>query len=216
MGRKVSARNKHGKFLHPGGKYWFSPKLLPWLRKRPAGVDNRTIKYQKQPLRLRALHAARRDLGVKEQGGNNTGPVVDQIILENGGVIGEPWCGDAVARWYRKAGSKAVQRGWAAVVNLGRLPGMRKLPDVRAGRPGDILVFDFPGGSSDGDHTGLLERYSDSEGRKRSNKSATHVQTIEGNTTSGAAVSDGFAGDDGVSRQIRPISQVKRVVRVDR
>jgi hypothetical protein len=55
-----------------------------------------------------------------EQGGNNTGPIVDKIIRANGGVIGEPWCGDFVAYCYRLAGSKAVDRLWASVYFLGR------------------------------------------------------------------------------------------------
>ena len=64
-------------------------------------------KKQLDTLQKRALRAADALVGVMEQGGNNTGPMVNKIIKANGGDIGEPWCGDFIAYCYRQAGSKA-------------------------------------------------------------------------------------------------------------
>lgn len=211
----VSAKNLKGKQLRPGGKKYFPRRTLVWLRKRKAGVDPKSIHPKPKVLRERVLAIAHLYNGVLERGGNNRGPEVEKIIRANGGVPGEPWCGDFVAFVYRQAGSKAVTRAWAGVRNLGVLAGMHKLADQRAGKPGDILVYDFPGGEGV-DHTGLLIDYTDGSGRRRAPDRATHVKAIEGNTGRDGAVSDSTAGGDGVHERVRPISQVARVVRVDR
>lgn len=152
------------------------------------------------PLRLRALHVAETLIGVMEHGGNNAGPMVAKIIHENGGVIGEPWCGDFDAYCYRHAGSRAVQRGWASTLSLGFLAGMKV---TGAPEPGDIVVFNFPGGQSS-DHTGLFV--------KRTGPG--EIETIEGNTGESGAVSDSATGGDGVYRKRRSTSLVSRYVRV--
>jgi len=215
MADDVRANNKAGKRLRPGGKRWFPRRLLPYLRKRKAGVDESSVKGKPKPLRLKALLKARGMLGVVERGGNNRGPEVEAIILANGGVIGEPWCGDAVAYWYRAAGSKVVTRSWAATRFLGRLGGMSS-HGPRQGRPGDIIVFNFPGGHPDSDHTGLLVDYTNSDGHHRIGRTATHVKTIDGNVGTALAASDSQLGGDGIGYKIRPISLVSRSVRVHR
>lgn len=160
-------------------------------------------------LRERALHEARQLVGIMEQGDNNSGAKVLGIIAEAGGDGPEPWCGDTVAVCYLRAGSHAVQRGWAAVRNLGFLPGMRVLANKHRGEPGDIVAFTF-------DHTGLLEDYCTATGMSIDRRWATHVRTIEGNTGSTGAVSDSTTGGDGVYRKIRSLDLVDRIVRVQR
>lgn len=132
-------------------------------------------------------------LGVHEQGGNNRGPVVSRIIRENNGVVGEPWCGDAVAYWYRHAGSKAVTRSWAAVRNM-LTPGVR-----RTNRPvrGDIVRFTF-------DHTGIFSK----------DLGNGEIETIEGNTGRQGARADGVA--DGVYRRRRRKDVVRDYLHVTR
>jgi hypothetical protein len=103
------------------------------------------------PLRLRALHIARTLLGVREQGGNNIGPMVDRIIRANGGIPGEAWCGDFVAYCYRHAGSRAIQRAWAGAWNFGRLFGMKV---VAHPEPGDLAVYSWGQG-----HVAFFERW---------------------------------------------------------
>lgn len=176
-----------------------------------AAIDA-ALAWKRLPLRMRALSVARAHLGIREVGGNNRGPQVDEIIRDNGGTGPEPWCGDFVARCYRWAGSSAVQRGWAAVRNLGRLAGMRPLAGVRSALAGDLVCFRFPGG---GDHVGILVGYCDAGGRPVAPAAASHVHTIDGNS-SGDDVSDSAAGGDGVGEQIRSLSLVERMVRVTR
>jgi hypothetical protein len=155
-------------------------------------------------LRRDALGHARSLVGIMESGGNNRGKRVEQIIRANGGVPGEPWCGDFVAYCYRKAGSRAVTRSWAAVRYLGYLSGMRI---TRKPRAGHIVCYTF-------DHTGILDCLCNAHGTPVSSKRATHVKVIEGNTGSVGAVSDSKTGGDGVHTKVRPLSQVARFVKV--
>lgn len=147
-------------------------------------------------LQQRALKEARDLVGVMEQGGNNSGPKVLEIIRANGGTGPEPWCGDFVAYCYKRAGSKAVTRSWAAVRFIGRIAGQRV---VRRPRPGDLVCFTF-------DHVGIFVRR-DGPGR---------IVTIEGNTGASGAVSDSRTGGDGVYVKRRSTSLVSRYVRVTR
>lgn len=144
----------------------------------------------------RALTTARSLIGVMEQGGNNRGPKVSEIILANSGVVGEPWCGDFIAYCYRKAGSKVVSRPWASVRALRGLTGLEVTKRPRAG---DLVVFRF-------DHVGLFEKQI----------SPLVIQTIEGNTGATGAVSDSRTGGDGVYRKNRQKSQVAYYLRVTR
>lgn len=214
MADLFKAKNRKGQQLRPGGKAWFPAKTLRWLRRRSEGVDESSVKRKRPVLRQRALAHARRLIGVLEQGGNNSGPEVEQIIRGGYGQPSQrpPWCGYFVAHCYRLAGSKAVDSRWGGVRFLGRIAGTKTLPDVRAGRAGDIVIFDFPGGDAE-DHTGLLEFYADGDGNRKHPRNATHVVTIDGNS-GGGDISDPSRG--GVNRELRPIHQVRRVARVTR
>lgn len=161
---------------------------------------------QKGSLALRAWHEAKKLLGVMEVGGNNSGPVVSAIIKANGGGGPEPWCGDFVAFCYRHAGSKVVQRGWAAVRLLGFLTGMTVTSEPVMG---DIVVYTF-------DHTGLFGYWCNSSGHRVPRAQATHIRTREGNTGRSGAVSDSRTGGDGVYEKIRPRSYIRRFVHVTR
>lgn len=151
-----------------------------------------------KPLRVRALAEMEKLVGIMEVGGNNVGRQVLRIIRANGGTGPEAWCGDTVAFAYRAAGSKVVQRGWAAVRLLGFLTGMKVISAADA-KPGDIVCFKF-------DHTGMLRR----------KVSFGIIETIEGNTGASGAVSDSKTGGDGVYIKRRSTSLVARYVRVTR
>lgn len=150
----------------------------------------------RKPLRLKALDEARRSIGVMEKGGNNTGPEVLKFIRANGGSGPEAWCGDFMAWCYRRAGSKSVQRLWAAVRALGGLGGIRR---VSKPKPGDLVRFNF-------DHVGMVEKVLGNG----------QIQTIEGNTGASGAVSDSSTGGDGVYRKRRSTSLVNDYLRVTR
>lgn len=177
------------------------PRAVRW-KKKVAEARAMVAKRERQvnPLRVRALNYAISDLGVREQGGNNRGPEVDRIIRENQGQLGEPWCGDAVARWYRRAGSKVVQRGWASTIWL-----LANLLPVKHPLAGHVVVYDF--GSGGAKHTGLFERWVD--------KKAGTFTAIEGNTNTTSSASDS-GGGEGVHRRVRHVSMVAGFRRVAR
>lgn len=150
---------------------------------------------QLDTLAKRALRAAEALVGVMEQGGNNTGPMVNKIIRANGGDIGEPWCGDFIAFVYRQAGSKAVERSWASVRLLGAARGVKR---VKTPQPGDLVRFKF-------DHVGMYVK-----------EAGMFIETIEGNTGSSGAVSDSKTGGDGVYRKRRSKTVVNDYLRVTR
>jgi hypothetical protein len=150
----------------------------------------------KQPLRDKALAVAEGLVGVMEEGGNNTGEMVDKIITANGGSIGEPWCGDGMAFCYRAAGSKAVTRVWAAVSLLLGALGIRR---TSSPKPGDLVRFVF-------DHVGMFVR----------DLGNGQIETIEFNTGATGAVSDSATGGDGVYRKVRDVSLVNDYLRVTR
>ena len=152
-------------------------------------------KKQLDTLQKRALRAADALVGVMEQGGNNTGPMVNKIIKANGGDIGEPWCGDFIAYCYRQAGSKAVTRSWASVRALGGIQGVRR---VKTPQAGDLVRFNF-------DHVGMYVK-----------EAGMFIETIEGNTGASGAVSDSKTGGDGVYRKRRAKSLVNDYLRVTR
>ena len=152
-------------------------------------------KKQLDTLQKRALRAADALVGVMEQGGNNTGPMVNKIITANGGDIGEPWCGDFIAYCYRQAGSKAVTRSWASVRLLGGVQGVRR---VKTPQAGDLVRFNF-------DHVGMYVK-----------EAGMFIETIEGNTGASGAVSDSKTGGDGVYRKRRAKSLVNDYLRVTR
>lgn len=155
------------------------------------------IRDAETPLRIKAYRVARTLVGVMEQGGNNSGPMVSTIIREDGGTGPEPWCGDTMAYCYRHAGSKVVTRAWASVAAIfGLLTGM-----VRTSSPetGMLVVYTF-------DHVGMFVK---------DNGNGT-ITTIEGNTGAVGAVSDSATGGDGVYVKVRSKSLVRGYVNVTR
>lgn len=156
----------------------------------------RLRKRYARTLQQRALDVAESMVGVMEQGGNNTGPIVDKIILSNGGYIGEPWCGDGMAFCYRTAGSKAVTRNWASVRLLSGVAGISY---TSSPKPGDLVRFTF-------DHVGMFVK---------DNGDGT-ITTIEFNTGASGAVSDSSTGGDGVYKKIRSKSLVADYLHVSR
>lgn len=149
------------------------------------------------PLREKAWREMRTliDAKVVERGGNNRGAEVEKIIRANGGVPGEPWCGDTVAYCYLRAGAKSVVRAWAAVRLLERL-----LTRVRSPQRGHVVTYSF-------DHTGLFDRWAKERG-------PGWFWAGEGNTGDTGAVSDSRTGTDGVKLKLRHKDQVAGFWRV--
>lgn len=116
----------------------------------------------------RVLDIARRDLGYKESppGSNRT------KYGKWYGLDGQPWCMMAVQYWLHQAGITPVVRtaSCGALMRAAKKAGTWVTGDYR---PGDVVIYDFPGGVAT-DHTGIIEGF---DGKT--------VTAIEGNTSTG-------------------------------
>jgi CHAP domain len=151
---------------------------------------------RRQPLRLKALAEAARDVGMVESPANSN----RCRISEDWGLIG-PWCAMAVSTWYVRAGSQAFRKGadWAYVpylLSAAEHASADGLALTRVPNPGDIVCFDW---DRDGvpDHTGLVSEWRGGP-----------FTTIEGNTSSGTAGSQSNGG--GCYRRSRDLRDVAR------
>lgn len=180
---------------------------LAWHRKDSANAKkwtarinalNKAIKKAeaRKPLRLKALAAAEKLVGIMESGGNNRGKAVEKIIREGGGLPGQAWCGWFMAVVYKRAGSKAVNWRWGAVRLYVPMSGISRTRDPK---PGDLVRFNFS-------HIGMFVK---------DNGDGT-ITTIEGNTGKSGDVSDSKTGGDGTYRKKRSKSLVKDYLRVTR
>lgn len=161
------------------------------------GMNHARVEDDMQWLPVRSVEKAEKQVVYNlTVAGSNTF-IADGMAVHN--------CGDFVAYCYRRAGSRAVQRAWAAVRYLGYLGGMRVTKNARAGM---IVCYTF-------DHTGIFDHYCNAHGTPVSRKRATHIVAIEGNTGASGAVSDGN-GSDGVYKKVRSLELVSRFVKVMR
>jgi len=184
---RVKLRNRR---LTPSERLRFTTSRVNYrraLRKRYAAP--------KLTLQERAYREAKALIGVMEQGGNNRGPQVEQIIREGGGRVGDAWCGWFMATVYKRAGSKSVTWHWGAVRLWLPLAGLKR---VSKPKRGDAVRFTF-------DHVGMFVA-----------DHGASIETIEGNTGRIGAVSDSATGGDGVYRKLRPKSQVRDYIRITR
>lgn len=133
----------------------------------------------------RAVTLAMRDEGYDE---NPPGSNLTKFGAEFG-QNGVPWCGMAVASWWKRAGFD-VDRNLALEIDyvpqLLALAQQRKHGLFPVGknrvRRGDAVAFDFPGGAR-ADHVGLFVRWVD--------KKRGLFETIEGNTSKAGSQSNG-------------------------
>lgn len=118
---------------------------------------------------------------------------------------GVPWCGMAVASWWRRAGHN-IPRSLALEIDY--VPRLVELAKQKKNRltivhrervkMGDAVAFDFDGGSAD--HVGLFLRWIDS--------GKTVFESVEGNTSLGNNANGGE-----VMSRVRRIEQVEAFVR---
>jgi hypothetical protein len=119
------------------------------------------------PLRLKALEKMKTYVGI--HGLPNA--------ITNWWGWAAPWCAMTVSRAYAEAGSTAFRRGlrWACVgdIDANARLGNWGLSLTREPKPGDLVIFDWPGTGSPHDHVGMVV-------------STSPLITIEGNTSSEA------------------------------
>jgi hypothetical protein len=149
----------------------------------------------------KAVRIAASEIGVKEHPAGSNMVRYGEEWRQNG----VPWCGMAVASWWRRAGfdvPRALALEIDYVPTLVHLAKQKKnrlsLIHPNRVRPGDAVAFDFDGGSAD--HVGLFEKWVD--------RDAGIFTAIEGNTGIGDDANGGQ-----VMRRQRSLGQVEAFVR---
>lgn len=145
----------------------------------------------------KVLDIARKELGTKESPANSN-RVKYNTWYYGREVSGAayPWCMVFVQWVFAQAGIPLPLKtaSCAALMNAAKRAGQWVVKDFR---PGDVVIYDFPGGAPT-DHTGVIERIL-----------PVGVVAIEGNTSQAGSQSNG--GE--VCRKTRPYSQIVGVVR---
>lgn len=125
----------------------------------------------------------------------NRGPEVDRIISDNGGSLGQEWCGYFCRGALRAAGltPAVAMAGVQWIYDTSGAGGDVFRGRVRAvaARPGDLAIL-----YGTGKHVGLVEKVA-----------GNRVHTIEGNTGR-------KTGGQGVSRKVHPFSDVVAIAQV--
>ncbi len=107
-----------------------------------------------------------------------------------------PWCMAFVQWCFHRAGVPLPVKtaSCGALMRAAKKAGLWAVKDFR---PGDVVIYDFPGGGPT-DHCGIIERVT-----------STQITAIEGNTSDGGSQSNGGM----VCRKTRPYSQIVGVIR---
>ena len=137
------------------------------------------------------LAVATREIGTVEQSGNR------QKYGKAYGMDGVYWCMQFVW-WCFQQADKALFMDGGKTASCGELMRWAQAHGqwVTTGyRPGDVLIYDFPGTSYKTDHCGICESVS-----------GQYVTAIEGNTSNGNTGSQ--SNGDGVYRRKRKLSLV--------
>lgn len=150
-------------------------------------AEKRVAQFQRGGgARARTLRWCRQQVGVHESpAGSNRGPLVSRWERDFG-MDGQPWCGAFVGFALRHVAGIPVPNGIVYTPNIANYAragtgGFASLDKWADRKPGDLVLFKFPGVSRDPvDHVGILD--SDRE------------HTIEGNTSTG----DGSQNNGGI------------------
>ena len=144
------------------------------------------------------LAVAVREIGTVEQSGNR------QKYGKAYGMDGVYWCMQFVW-WCFQQADKTLFMDGGKTASCGELMRWAQAHGqwVTTGyRPGDVLIYDFPGTAYKTDHCGICESVS-----------GKYVTAIEGNTSSG--ISGSQANGDGVYRKRRPKAHIVGAYRPD-
>ncbi len=144
-----------------------------------------------------AIQWAERQVGIKElPSGSNNGPEVGKIITDNGGAVGQPWCGYFCRGALRAAGLtppvSMAGVAWIYSASAAKTAPFSGRTDASHAKPGDLAILY---GSST--HVGLITKVSGGQ-----------IHTIEGNTS----LPNG--GGQGCARKVHPASDVVAVAQV--
>lgn len=148
-------------------------------------------------VRAQVISTAASHIGYREKKSN----ITEFWARQKPAFQGQPWCAAFVVDVLERLGNTELE----GATHPYYVPSLeawakknRRWINSRDAHPGDVLVF----GTTIGVHTGFLER-----------QRGDHVQTIEGNTSSGSGGSQNDGG--GVYRRVRPRSWVRGAIRMD-
>ena len=142
----------------------------------------------------KVLAVARGELGEKESPANSNRTKYGKWF----GLDGYAWCMMFVMWVFAQVGAlKLLPKRTASCGDLMRAAKAAGCWVTKDYRPGDVVIYDFPGGAAT-DHCGIIEKVS-----------LTGVTVIEGNTSQAGSQSNGGM----VCRKTRPYSQIVGVVR---
>lgn len=142
----------------------------------------------------KVLDIARRELGNTESPAGSNRTKYGKWF----GLDGYAWCMMFVMWVFAQAGALGLlPKKTASCGDLMRAAKAAGQWVTKDYRPGDVVIYDFPGGAAT-DHTGIIERVM-----------LTGVVAIEGNTSQAGSQSNGGM----VCRKPRPYSQIVGVVR---
>ena len=147
----------------------------------------------------RVLEIAKREIGTVEADGNR------QKYGKAYGLDGAYWCMIFVWWCFRQAGASALFYGGGKCASCSQLMNWAKAQRkwvTKDYKPGDVLIYDFPGNSTKTDHTGICESWD-----------GYYATAIEGNTSSGLSGSQ--SNGDGVYRKRRPMAYILGAYRPD-
>jgi hypothetical protein len=154
-----------------------------------AGVDGRNV------LDI-IVSNANKYVGVKEQGGNNRGKMVEYFLRVVGLGSGHPWCTAFVCTVLFESGVKNPMSGWTP--SLSSHKSGKRIENKQA-EPGMVITLYYSHLKREG-HSGIIV--------ERDNKD---LLCVEGNTTI-RGTRETTDGKDGVNVILRPIESIHRVI----
>lgn len=191
-GWDVKDRGRRFKLIQGGRLSQWGTHPRHWPKDEPKGGSASVMKW------------AASQVGRTEN--NNRAPWLDAWARHYVGswMVGQPWCGlFCIAAWDHGA-KKRLPQGTVYTPNIvswARNGTYFKLVHSSQAKPGDLVVFNFPGGSGVADHVGLA----------RGPARGGVIPTIEGNTSPGSGGSQANGG--GVYKRSRPVGTIAAVAR---
>jgi len=137
------------------------------------------LKKDAEAAAIQIIALAEKELSVREQGGNNSGPQVETYLQYVGLGKGHAWCAAFLSWLHGQAGLKQPRSGWSP----GLFPSSRR---ISAAKPGALLGI-YIGSLRRIAHVGLV-----------TGVRQDWIESIEGNTNA-----QGSREGDGVYRRLR-------------
>lgn len=163
------------------------PKMIAWLDKKLASNGLAQHAIETKNARLLFTLAAESCVGIREEGGNNKGPMVKLLQETIGGAGGEAWCMSYVQTCLAYAEAKTglispIAASEHCMTVWNSTPKAQRVKRVPA--RGAIAIWNYPPGANG--HTGIVDNYNEKK-----------MNLFEGNTEAGLTSSGTIERDGG-------------------